>query len=594
MNRAIANTVNRRDGSRRPLLKSLRQSCARAFFAGFAAVMMFVFCGELQKAGATIAGGDAAAPSFISETRKAWADIRSAPGQFGDGGFVVRADTNVAFDDAYIDTYNPSLKMMRLGANGRSIHSFLRTPMGRGFVLAGRRDFWSFTSPVGLKRDQVAVAGWTAGVADGTKIGRAIVVFNGKTGRLDAKFGKRGVLIDRHRSLPSGSRFWRPSNLIAGGDSRLIECGYKSLGGLRGFPYNVSYVRMLNSSGRATSGFGTSGYVYEPPPVGMESSKCSTSTLDGSDRILVAGLDRESGGKGIHLWVRRYSSAGTLDQSYGANGKFSMQNAPDSPYKRLLTATKIIPLADGSVVVAADISSADEPHDSVVFKLTPSGELDSTFAAGGAVLPARLDDANVDSEGRVLLSGFALTSGLDRLYMARLLPSGILDVTFFGSGMREISGNVVGPTAIFALPNGRMRVWGVDLLKASKPKRGKYNTALRTQQRMRVISTTSALGSAITASRLSKSGELSLKGVAAGPAGVERVEVSVVAGSNPFVQPSEWVTVTGTNLWEVGFTALASPSYVVFSRAVGPGGKIEQDFSMVTGNETVVSKSATK
>jgi uncharacterized delta-60 repeat protein len=160
--------------------------------------------------------------------------------------------------------------------------------------------------------------------------------------------------------------------------------------------------------------------------------------IQSDDSIVVAG---RAGGNGGQIAVVRYLSDGARDPSFDGDGKLLIDVTP-----RADAARSLVIQPDGNIVVAGYAGSTW-----AVLRLTTDGLLDDGFGGDGLVRPSFTGERDaaaavaLDSSGRVVVAG---TAGMDPngfgnsdLAVARYLDDGTLDDTFEGDGkwLREIS-----------------------------------------------------------------------------------------------------------------------------------------------------------
>jgi uncharacterized delta-60 repeat protein len=159
--------------------------------------------------------------------------------------------------------------------------------------------------------------------------------------------------------------------------------------------------------------------------------------LQGDGKIVAVGEIN-----GIGQWgVARFNANGTLDTTFSGDGwltdAFDKQTRDEFP-----TAVEL--QADGKIVVAGSAVRSATSRDWVAARYTTAGTLDSSFGTGGkawvdfgpeagvAWTPeTRYVDLALAPDGRVVLAG---ESSGDRLGVARLTTAGALDPTFSGNG----------------------------------------------------------------------------------------------------------------------------------------------------------------
>lgn len=169
-------------------------------------------------------------------------------------------------------------------------------------------------------------------------------------------------------------------------------------------------------------------------------------SVDRSERVTVSGAvtatAKNSPSQIGDLAVARYTATGKRDLSFDGDG-VAVIDLPEGDTSRT---TAVVAQNDGSVIVAGEgFPAGGAPGQQAIYvaKLTPSGELDSSFGNGGLTMILVgdrdiLGDLAVDADGRILVSGYA--SDADRDFRAdglvvRLTPEGSFDPAFSGSGV---------------------------------------------------------------------------------------------------------------------------------------------------------------
>ncbi len=169
----------------------------------------------------------------------------------------------------------------------------------------------------------------------------------------------------------------------------------------------------FSGDGKATANFGS----------GNDFANSVAIQADG--KIVVAG---RAGGAGGRFGLARYNRNGTLDTSFGGDGKVvtNFSTTADD------FANGVAIQADGKIVAAG--------HSNDRFALArynSDGSLDVTFSGDGRMttnFSSAFDDAlgvAVRANGKIVAAGHA---GFDRFALARYNPNGTLDNTFSGNG----------------------------------------------------------------------------------------------------------------------------------------------------------------
>jgi uncharacterized delta-60 repeat protein len=203
------------------------------------------------------------------------------------------------------------------------------------------------------------------------------------------------------------------------GDRRILLGGPvsgRSYGGLVG-----TALVMLTPAGDLDAEFGAGGVV-------LEDGAFDAFTVDAGGNILVAmGGDSHSYPHATAFQVGRFSSDGTRDSTFGADGVRSYSRG--SP-------TDVLVDEAGRILLSIEAGSAQCPFEaSYVARLTPDGDWDSSFADDGKT-PRRCifsPSLAVQADERVVVVGsvFAGAGGGENVpVIGRLNVDGSIDATF--------------------------------------------------------------------------------------------------------------------------------------------------------------------
>jgi uncharacterized delta-60 repeat protein len=163
-----------------------------------------------------------------------------------------------------------------------------------------------------------------------------------------------------------------------------------------------------------------------------------------SGKILVVSWSRL--GTDSKYYFVRYNSNGSLDTTYGTNGRRELL-IPfiQSVDRRISEAAR---QTDGKIVLAGF-----DGADGIVLRFNEDGSLDTTFSGDGVhrpnIAPDHRDGVNaiaILSDGKILISGFeGASSFFYNAFLLRYLPNGELDPAFGNGGFR-IYDNIYGNT----------------------------------------------------------------------------------------------------------------------------------------------------
>lgn len=199
--------------------------------------------------------------------------------------------------------------------------------------------------------------------------------------------------------------------------------------------YNDLYAMRLDSTGVIDPTFGTAGQTLVHSPLGVMSGKAMA--IGSDDSIVLVG---NINGATQRMLVTKFDADGTLDASFGLGGGVEtvIDNGSD--------ANDVVIQSDGKIVVTG-YAIASKKYQVVVRYLT-TGALDTSFGVGGiAAVDFGVQDnegsqIRLASDGNIYVGGVIYSSDKN-VYINRLNPSGSMDTTYNGGGVRVFnnSGN---------------------------------------------------------------------------------------------------------------------------------------------------------
>jgi uncharacterized delta-60 repeat protein len=297
---------------------------------------------------------------------------------------------------------------------------------GTGRLRLGAGDAGSVTS-IAVQPDGKLVASlyYSSG---GNNRTAALARVNPADGSLDTTFGTNGLA---------------PSDLASAialqADGKIVLTGQIIYTSTSDKP--DIFVSRYNADGSPDSSFGTNGRVTTDF-FGREDS-ASALLIQPDGKIVVAGAaytgDTSTGIESSSIALARYNADGSLDSSFGTNGKLTTDFADRFSLARAITVQ-----TDGKLVVAgkAMFKPAIVNDDIAVLRYNTDGSLDSTFGTGGFVLKdiSATDDAYdvvLQANGQIVVGGTAANPAqadeLNDFALLRLNTDGTLDSTF-GTG----------------------------------------------------------------------------------------------------------------------------------------------------------------
>lgn len=164
-------------------------------------------------------------------------------------------------------------------------------------------------------------------------------------------------------------------------------------------------------------------------------------TVQDDGKILLAGSSRAEydpvlGYYAQDFAVVRYNSNGSLDATFGTDGKFLAQGNEEFDSALLVKSQ-----SDGNIIVAGSALPAGAPNNFLMMRLLPNGELDSSFGTGGVVIKSLsfgdVTAMEMQPDGKILLAQYHGTGGTSSadIQLMRFLTTGAPDLTFNDDGM---------------------------------------------------------------------------------------------------------------------------------------------------------------
>ena len=251
----------------------------------------------------------------------------------------------------------------------------------------------------------------------------AVYRFN-PNGTLDSAFNANQFpFCFQYANCVNGLQYERvtPSKVIVQADGKILVGGTSVATGLLSSTVKLVLLR-LNSDGTLDSTFGING-------------KVTVDALDGNDRILA--LNVQADGKILGVGVRqgafaalRFNSNGSLDATFGTNGIVRLTSILNG------VAEAVQVQADGKIVIGGHSGA-----NIVVVRLNSNGTLDSGFGTGGIVTinlgaagTALAKALYLTTDGKIVIGGSITLGGLRVFAVGRLNINGTLDSGFGSNG----------------------------------------------------------------------------------------------------------------------------------------------------------------
>ena len=185
-------------------------------------------------------------------------------------------------------------------------------------------------------------------------------------------------------------------------------------------------VSRYNTDGTIDTTFGTNGKVSFSSGTGTK-SYIYDMALQTDGKIVMAGY-RWDGSQGDFL-MARVNANGTLDNTFGVNGVAVFDDANSE------VAESFAINADGSFIVSGYVND-----NYTLLKVKNNGTIDTAFGTNGWVttpfkgLSASSKSTSINAAGRIIVGGMGVGSGQSEFVMAAYNPDGTLDNTFGQAG----------------------------------------------------------------------------------------------------------------------------------------------------------------
>src|SRR6266481_7124736 len=284
------------------------------------------------------------------------------------------------------------------------------------------RDRYDDGKSVAVQTDgKIVVAGY-ATVGSAAQI--ALVRYN-VDGSLDKSFNGTGKVI-----TAVGDGDCKAEGLALQSDGKIVVAGYsfKPSGKDRAEFTVLRY----NPDGTLDSGFGESGKVTTG--IGGSSDGANSVALQEDGKIVVAGETLAPGNNDFA--VARYNANGSLDTSFNGTGKAT------ADFSKLDYGRSVAVQRDGRIVVAGyTTKSYESKKECALACFKANGSLDTSFNGTGKVTTDFGGDGNaegrsvaVQTDGKIVVVGYASAGSTEKFALARYNADGTLDTSFGGTG----------------------------------------------------------------------------------------------------------------------------------------------------------------
>ncbi len=244
---------------------------------------------------------------------------------------------------------------------------------------------------------------------------------NAQSGVLDPTFGTNGLVTT---SFGSGNKYVHAIAIQP--DGKIVVAGEAYINAVQAEDFAVA---RYNTNGTIDASFGAGGLVLTDMAQNSDAIKAIAIQPDG--KIIVAG--HAHNGSNYDFAVARYLANGTLDNTFGANGKV-LKNFGSTDFGLAMAL-----LPNGKILVAGRAYNG-ATSDFALLQLNSNGTFDNGFGMNGTVssdLFGTNESANalaIQSNGKIVVAGDTYANNVSAFAVARFNPDGTPDLSFSGDG----------------------------------------------------------------------------------------------------------------------------------------------------------------
>lgn len=276
-----------------------------------------------------------------------------------------------------------------------------------GIVLTDFNGFNDYGSDMKIQSDgKIVMAGYSF---DGTTTSMGFARYL-QNGQLDSTFS-----ADGKTTIQAPNLYLDGQSLCIQNDGKLIAVGtVKSPGN----NYD-HWITRLHSNGNLDSTFGVGGIVVQDISY---TDYANAATLQHDGKLLVAGRSTDTilTTAGAAYSVARYNTNGSLDNSFGVNGKVvsKISNQAD-------VAFSILETTNGKIILAGHSADGVSDFKLALVAYNQNGTMDSSFGSNGVSFTNMAsgfefaEDMALQSDGKLVVTGFYSDGGSVDMFVAR-------------------------------------------------------------------------------------------------------------------------------------------------------------------------------
>jgi len=304
---------------------------------------------------------------------------------------------------------------------------------------------------IALQNDwKIVVAGYTALPTASQRVDFALARYN-SDGSFDTTFGNGGKVVTdfdpTHRDQANA--------LAIQNDGKIIAAGFTSF---TGSDDNTDYAFAMaryNADGTLDASFGNAGKVITniSNPSGFNvyfRESINAIAIQNDGRIVATGTAFLNFTQSMDFTTIRYNADGSIDNSFGTNGRVFTNFTNTTPSEPNDAAGEIFIQSNGNIIVAGRVHHL--AFDYGIARYHSDGSPDTTFGQGGQVTTSALHQASgnasketamaVQGDGKIIIGGFTQSNSINLFALIRLQANGNPDATFGNGG--QVTANLSG------------------------------------------------------------------------------------------------------------------------------------------------------
>lgn len=343
----------------------------------------------------------------------------------GYGGMVIQTDGKIAVGGICSKDGKRSFQLIRYNPNGTLDNTF----NGNGIVITSFNNIGGgdYGEALTIQADGKIIEAGTGWSDEGVR-GFALARFN-SNGSLDNTFGLNGKVLTQTVNLsPSATcvSVQKDGKILAGGYS--WGASYESPFTLLRYNQNGSLDNNFGTGGRVITYFGVGGSGGD----NYENSEVYGMALQDDGKIILTGHSYVQPNTNIPIALVRYNTDGSLDSSFGIDGKVRTFS-DSSNFNYLANAVTMQPDLKIIVVGQASYNPAGYNSDLFLARYKSDGSLDSSFGNNGIVITSIdslsevANSVTIQPDGKIVVAGISEDSGMIVLRYLSGLNVGIID-----------------------------------------------------------------------------------------------------------------------------------------------------------------------